>query len=103
MTTLWLILITGGLLTFATRLSFIALMDRWQPPQWMRRALHYVPPAVLTAIIFPELFLRDSQVVLLNPRLLAGALAALIAWRTKSVLLTIGVGMAALWIIQIWL
>jgi branched-subunit amino acid transport protein len=35
-----------------------------------------------------------------NTRLVAGALAALVAWRTKNVLLTIGVGMAALWILQ---
>jgi branched-subunit amino acid transport protein len=102
MATLWLTLIIAGILTFATRLSFIALMDRWQAPEWVQRALRYVPPAILTAIIFPELFLRDSHLVLLNPRLIAGVLAALIAWRTKSALLTIAVGMAALLLIQSW-
>jgi branched-subunit amino acid transport protein len=32
-----------------------------------------------------------------NARLLAGVLATLVAWRTKSVLLTIAVGMIGLW------
>ncbi|MBF8282806.1 MAG: Branched-chain amino acid transport, partial [Anaerolineales bacterium] len=35
-----------------------------------------------------------------NARLLAGGLAMLVAWRTKNVLLTIAVGMGALWILQ---
>ncbi|MGH2374135.1 MAG: AzlD domain-containing protein [bacterium] len=35
-----------------------------------------------------------------HPRLIAGVLAAGVAWRTKNVFLTIGVGMALLWILQ---
>ena len=40
------------------------------------------------------------DISLSNVRLLAGLAATLVAWRTKNVLLTIGVGMAALWILQ---
>jgi branched-subunit amino acid transport protein len=67
-----------------------------------RRALRFVPPAVLSALIFPELLLPGGALNLSlgNPRLLAGALAALIAWRTKNMLLAIAVGMVALWILQ---
>ena len=36
----------------------------------------------------------------LNPRLLAGIIAALVAWRTRNTMLTILAGMAALWIVQ---
>ena len=35
-----------------------------------------------------------------NERLLAGLVAALIAWRTRSVPLTLAGGMATLWILQ---
>jgi branched-subunit amino acid transport protein len=102
MTGLWITLIIIGLLTFLTRLSFIVLFGRWQPPAWLQRALRFVPPAVLTAIIFPELLMRDGQLAVwpLNPRLLAGVLAGLVAWRTKSALLTILSGMLALYLIQ---
>jgi branched-subunit amino acid transport protein len=34
-----------------------------------------------------------------NPYLLAGTLAALVAWRTRSMVLTIVLGMGALWIL----
>ena len=62
-------------------------------------ALRFVPPAVLSAIIFPELLLRDGAWVTPweNPRLLAGVIAGFIAWRTRNVLLTIAVGLAAFW------
>jgi branched-subunit amino acid transport protein len=34
-----------------------------------------------------------------NGRLLAGLIAALVAWRTQNVLWTIGVGMVVLWLL----
>jgi branched-subunit amino acid transport protein len=63
--------------------------------------LRFVPPAVLSAIILPDLLRPDGVWALSfgNVRLLAGILAALVAWRTKNALLTIGVGMAAFWIL----
>ncbi len=93
---IWVAIVCAGLLTFLTRLSFIVLWGRWNPPDWLYRALKYVPPAVLTAIIFPEVLIRNGQFNPLNPRLLAGAVAALVAWRTKNVILTILVGMVLL-------
>ncbi len=105
LTSLWLTMLAGGLLTYAIRLSFILLLERWQPPDLLRRALRFVPAAVFAAIIFPELVFRNGRLYLLpvNPRLLAGLLAVLIAWRTKNVLVTIGVGMAALLLLQTFL
>jgi branched-subunit amino acid transport protein len=100
--TLWLIILGMGIVTYAIRLSLIVLMGRVDVPVILLRALRLVPPAVFSAIIFPEL-LRPGGALdlsLSNTRLLAGSLAALVAWRTKSVLLTIGVGMVALWLLQ---
>jgi branched-subunit amino acid transport protein len=99
---IWLIMIIGGLLTFATRLSFILLLDRIKMPDWFRRGLRFVPVAVLSAIILPELTNPGGTLFLSwrNPQLLAGAVAILVAWRTRSVILTIVTGMAALLIFQ---
>jgi branched-subunit amino acid transport protein len=30
---IWVVMVTLGLLTFLTRLSFIGLFQRWQPPE----------------------------------------------------------------------
>jgi branched-subunit amino acid transport protein len=99
---LWLITVCMGVVTYLIRLSLIALLGRVDVPPLVQRGLRFVPPAVLSAIIFPEL-LRPSGTFALslsNVRLLAGVLAALIAWRTKNVLLTIAVGMVALWLLR---
>lgn len=95
-------LAVAGLVTFAIRLSFIALLGRVEVPPLLTRALRFVPAAVLSAIIVPELVVREGAPDLspLNPRLLAGLLAALVAWRTRSVVVTIAAGMVALWVLQ---
>ena len=100
---IWLVFLAGGLITFGMRFSFIYLFGRFEVPETMRRALHYVPPAVLSAIIFPELFFREGSLDLAftNTRLLAGVIAILVAWFSRNTLLTIIVGMIALLILQL--
>jgi branched-subunit amino acid transport protein len=102
MTTFWWVMIIAGLATFAIRLSFILLIGERDVAPWARRALRLVPPAVLTAIIVPEMLLLGGNLDLSlgNERLLAGGLAALLAWRTRNVVLTIVVGMLALWLLK---
>jgi branched-subunit amino acid transport protein len=99
---LWLTIAGAGAVTFALRLSFIALVGRMGTPHFFGRALRFVPAAVLTAVVIPLLFYDNGalEVSLGNERLLAGLVAALIAWRTRSVLFTLGGGMATLWTLQ---
>lgn len=91
-----------GLITFAIRFSLFLLPERVLLPPWLLKALRYVPAAVLSAIILPELLLPGGtlDVSLANERLLAGLLAVLIAWRTRNVFLTVILGLAALWLLQ---
>ena len=102
---IWLVLLLGGLITFGMRFSLIYLFGRFEIPATMRKALHYVPPAVLSAIIFPELFIRDETLNLSldNYRLMAGLVAILAAWFTKNILITILAGMIALFLLQFFL
>jgi len=102
---IWLVMLFGGLITFGMRFSLIYLFGRFQVPETMRRALHYVPPAVLSAIIFPELFLRNGSMDLSveNTRLFAGLFAMLVAWLSKNTLITIITGMIALFLFQYFL
>ena len=99
---LWLTIAGAGAVTFALRLSFIALLGRMEIPLFVGGALRFVPAAVLTAVVIPLLFYENGalEASLGNERLLAGLVAALIAWRTRSILLTLGGGMATLWILQ---
>ena len=101
---IWLVMILGGLITFGMRFSLIYLFGKFEIPETLRKALHYVPPAVLSAIIFPELLIRNGALDLSlgNTRLLAGIIAIATAWFSRNTLLTILVGMTTLFLIQ-WL
>ena len=101
----WLVVLAASAGTFAIRLSFLALFGRLErvPPR-LELALQYVPAAVLTALVAPRLVYLDGALALGagNERLLAGLVAAVVAWRTESMLWTIVAGMVALWTLT-WL
>ncbi|HMD82361.1 MAG TPA: AzlD domain-containing protein [Anaerolineales bacterium] len=102
---IWLVMLLGGLITFGIRFSLIYLFGRFEIPETMRKALHYVPPAVLSALIFPELFISDDvlNLSLDNYRMLAGLVAIFVAWFSMNTLATILAGMAALFLLQFFL
>ena len=104
---IWLVMLLGGLITFSMRFSLIYLLaeGRFEIPETIRKALHYIPPAVLSAIIFPELFLRNGTLDLSlgNTRLLAGLVAILVAWFSKNTLMTILAGMLTLFLLKLFL
>lgn len=96
---LWLVMVGMGVVTFALRVSVIAFQDRIVLPPALRRALRFVPAAVLAAIVAPEVVYAEGGLELSfsNERLLAALVAALVAWWRKSLLLTLLAGMAAFW------
>jgi branched-subunit amino acid transport protein len=99
---IWLVMLAGGLLTFGMRFSLIYLFGRMEVPALLQRSLRFVPPAVLSAIVLPDVLLHAGSLDLSagNERMLAGAIAVLVAWKTRSMLVTIAAGMAALLLIR---
>ena len=85
-----------GLVTYFTRYSMIAALGKEIPPT-AQRWLRCVPIAVLTGLIVPAAIAPSGQLQL-GPRAWAIACGTLVAWRTRSVLLTILVGMVAFWL-----
>jgi len=95
---LWLAILGMSVATFCQRASFLLLPARIQLPALLRRALRYVPAAVLTAIWAPELLLQKGVLSIApgNERLLAGIVAIAIAWRYRTTFGTIVAGLVAL-------
>ncbi len=99
---IWLMMVIIGVITFGIRLSFIILWGHLEIPVIAQRALRFVPAAVLSALILPDILPQPFgfPATLTNPRLWAGILAVLVAWRSRNVILTVVVGMAALLLLQ---
>lgn len=99
---LWLIIIGMGVITYAIRLSMIVMSGQVQLSDQLQRALRYVPPAVLSAIILPEMVQPGGtlDISLGNERLLAGLIAIVVAWYTQNMIWTVAIGMITLWLLQ---
>ena len=102
--TTWLVIAGVALVTFLMRASFIVFADPARFPHAFRRALVFVPPAVLAAIVLPGLVAPREAIdfTLANPRWIAGLVAIAFAARFRSVAATILAGMGSLWLLQ-WL
>lgn len=90
-------LIAGmALVTFLTRYSVLTVSDRLKFPNRLVRALHYVPPAILTAIIVPAVLIPTGSTVVFsytNARLIGAVIAFSVGWFSQNLLLTIVLGM----------
>jgi branched-subunit amino acid transport protein len=95
--TTWAAIVLAGAGTYALRASFLAAARRLVDlPPLVERVLRQIPPAVLAALTVPALVRPGGELDLWQPRLLAGVVAGIVSWRTRSIALTLVVGMALL-------
>ena len=97
-----LIILSMAAATYFTRFASPLLLDRTGVPRWMVRLLKHVPTAMLAALIAPALLAPQGflQIGPGNHYLLAGAVAAFMAWRRQPPAVTMGSGMAVMLLLR---
>ena len=101
MNRIWVAIVLSGAGTYAMRASFLAFAHRMATvPPALTRVLRQIPPAALAAIVAPALLRPDGHLDLLQPTLLAGVVAAGVAWKTRNMGVTVVVGIALLAALQ---
>lgn len=103
--TLWLLVLVAGVGTFAIKLSFIQLFGRLdEVSSTVAGVLRFVPAAVLAALVVDSVVTLSASpslhLAFVPAELLAASVAAVVAWRTESVPLTLAVGMVLLWTVN---
>lgn len=98
--TYFLVVLVVGLSTFVSRSVFILTLADRELPDLAITAMRYVAPAVLAALV-ASLLVGDDGLSGLgpSPETFALAITGLIAWKWKNTLLTLALGMSALWIL----
>jgi branched-subunit amino acid transport protein len=76
----WLTILGMCAVTYALRAAMLVTGGN-RFPAWLERGLEYVPIALFAALVAPGL-LRPHGQIALGPEAAAGAVAALVAWRT---------------------
>ncbi len=94
---IWLLLGMAAV-TFLPRFVPLAFLGKRQMPPRLERFLHYMPTAVMAAIVFPALFSSNEGNLIFEPRLLLAALPVfLFSLKTKNLWGAVLLGMAAYW------
>lgn len=102
--TIVLILVGMALVTIAPRVLPLLLLSTRKLPGWLRTWLEYIPVAVLAAMLVPALMTMDGSINLASDNLFLwiSIPCFVVAWRTRSLLGTVGTGlllvMAARWL-----
>ena len=96
MSDLTIVLLVGlGSLVF--RSSMIVLLGRVELSERVEHGLKMVAPAVLAGLVAQGIVLEQGAFRPLGSWHLAGIVAALVAWKTRSIGITLLVGMLAIW------
>lgn len=85
-----------ALVTYLTRVGGLWLMGRVMPSPRVEAWLRNIPGAVLISIVAPSALASGLSGVL------AALLTGLVAARTRNLLLSMVVGVAAVWVLRRW-
>ncbi len=100
----WLAIVLAGLVTYAVRVAFFLVAGRMTTLRpAVREVLRMIPAAALAALAIPPLLRPDgaaTALTLVSAELAAGIVAGLVAWRTRNLALTIGVGIGAVLVLE---
>lgn len=102
-----LIIIGAALVTAIPRVVPLMLLSKLQLPNWFMRFLSYVPISIMAALVGQELFGMHGEAsnpLLANKEeLLAAVITFVAGWLTRSLLLTVIVGIAAMALVRAFL
>lgn len=97
----YLLLILGmGLVTYIPRWFPLFLLTQRKLPEWFIEWLDLIPVAILSALVFSDLFVSGSprQLEILQPKSIVAVPTFLFALKTRSLGGTVIVGMALFWL-----
>jgi len=92
-----LLIVLSALVTVVVRVLPLLSAHRLRLSPWAVAWFRLLPPAILAALLLPELLLSDGALIgsLYNSRILAAALTAIVAFKTRNIMLSIITGMAS--------
>lgn len=91
-------LLIGGMafVTYLGRVIVFPISQRMRFPDGLKNALRYVPPVVLSAIIFPSVLIPDGNMLQIgfeNAHLIGAVAAIIIGGIYQNLIVTVGVSM----------
>lgn len=100
----WLVIVGLTVVTIVTRSFFLLLGDRIPLPERVQHGLRFAPACALAALIAPEVLTVQGQLALSldNVKLLSAAAAIAVMLATRSMIVTMVVGMGAFTVLRLF-
>ena len=97
-----LVVIGMGLVTYIPRYLPLFFLAQKELPRWLIEWLDMIPAAILSALVFSELFLSGSlrHLELISAKSLAAIPTLFVALKTRSLGWTVIFGMAVFWMAE---
>ncbi|MDK2821246.1 MAG: hypothetical protein PWP31_1211 [Clostridia bacterium] len=96
-----IIILGSAIVTYLPRMLPLVALSRTELPKPFLRWLSYIPAAVLAALLAPEILMPNDKLVFTgNPYLIAAIPSVIIALITRSMGLTILIGMVTMVLVQ---
>ena len=99
--TIWISIVLAGIINYLTRLGSVLLIKPERLSESTKNILGYVPSAVFPAIIFPAVFLNETNTIVQinDPKIIGFFVAIVIGYVSKNIILTIIAGLISYWIV----
>jgi branched-subunit amino acid transport protein len=97
----WAVIVGAGLASLVIRAVFLAGPAQFSVmPQRTKVVLSMIPAAALGALAMPAVLSVDGQLTFDQARILAALTAVLVAWRWRSIVLSLIAGIAAIMLLD---
>ena len=98
---IWISIIIAGIINYLTRLGSVLLIKPERLNENTKKILSYVPSAVFPAIIFPAVFLNESNAIVQinDPKIIGFIVSIIIGYLSKSIITTIISGLLSYWLV----
>ena len=98
---IWISIIIAGVINYLSRLGSVLLIKPERLNENTKKILSYVPSAVFPAIIFPAVFLNESNTIVQinDPKIIGFCVAIVIGYISKNIIFTIIAGLISYWIV----
>lgn len=92
---IFLIILGMAAVTYITRIGSLVVFHYTGIPDWLEGWMKHVPTSIFTALIVPALLFPKGylDITIHNHYLIAGIIAAVVAYKSHNIIMTIGLGM----------
>ena len=94
-------IIIAGIINYLSRLGSVLLIKPERLNENTKKILSYVPSAVFPAIIFPAVFLNESNTIVQinDPKIIGFIVSIIIGYLSKGIITTISSGLLSYWLV----